>query len=420
MLYLVVIAGGKGSRLKKLYKKKSKTLAKINDIVPLRQIYNNFSNIKKKILIINKKQNDIVHFVKNNKLDFQIIKEDQYLGDGGCLSQLQNIKKFYKYKFLIVPGDLIVNLDFSKFYNFHLKKKASITIFTHPTNHLIDSDTVKLNNFSKVIKFYFKPHLKLNTISNISLSGISIINGSEIKKIKRKRSRFNLILKKSQNIFGYNSRELVKDVGTIPRLLHARKFYNLKNIKKFNINEKMPAVFLDRDGVLNKESNNVNYSNPINLFKNVAQSIKKINENHYLSVVITNQPGIAKGFFSLKHLNLSHLRMQNLLSLKGAIIDRIYFCPHYPYKGFKNEVKKFKIKCDCRKPNIGLFQRAIKDLNIDIKKSIFVGNSVVDYLASKNLKIKYYHIKNRISLKLPWVFNNTDDAIFYFFKKKLI
>ena len=119
MLCLVVIAGGKGSRLKGLYKKKSKTLAKINDVVPLRQIYNNFANIKKKFLLINKKQNDIVHFVKNNNLDFQIIQEDQYLGDGGCLSQLQNIKKFYKYKFLIVPGDLIVNLDFSKFYNFH-------------------------------------------------------------------------------------------------------------------------------------------------------------------------------------------------------------------------------------------------------------------------------------------------------------
>lgn len=420
MLCLVVIAGGKGSRLKKLYKRKSKTLVNINDIVPLKQIHNNFKNIKKKFLLINNKQSDIINFVKKKKLNFKIIKENEYFGDGGCLSQLKKIKKFYKYKFLIVPGDLIVNFNFSKFYNFHLKKKASISVFVHPTNHLIDSDTVQLNSSSKVIKFYFKPHSNINKVSNISLSGICIINGSKLKKIKEKKSSFKSILKKNQNIFGYTSREFVRDIGTIPRLLHARKFYNLKNIKKFNISNKMPAFFLDRDGVLNKESDNANYSNPTNLFTNIFKSIKRINDNGFLTVIITNQPGIAKGFFSIKYLNSAHLRMQNLLSVKGAIIDKIYFCPHHPNKGFKNEIKKFKIKCNCRKPKIGLFQKAIKDLNIDKRKSIFIGNSIADYLASKNLKIKYFHIKNRINLNNPWIFESLNSAVNFFFKKKLI
>lgn len=417
MLCLVVIAGGEGTRLKKIYKKKSKTLAKVNDIILLKQIYKNFINIKKKFLLINNKQKDIISFVKKNNLDFRIILEDQPLGDGGCLSQLKEIKNFHKYKFLIVPGDLIVNLDPSKFYNFHLKKNSSITLFVHPTNHINDSDTVILDKFCKVNKFYFKPHSLINKVSNISLSGISIVNGEEIKKIVKKKISFKSILKNSKNIFGYNSRELVKDVGTVERLVNARRFYNIKKIKKYNIKKKMPAFFLDRDGVINKELNNTYYSNPENLFEGIGKIIKKINNYGYLTVVITNQPGLAKGFFSFDHLNLSHMKMQNLLSAKGAIVDRIYFCPHHPEKGFRNEVKKLKIQCNCRKPKIGLFIKAIKDLNINKKKSVFIGNSIDDYLASKKINIKYLHIKNRIDIKHPWVFDDTIKAVNFFLKK---
>ena len=123
-----------------------------------------------------------------------------------------------------------------------------------------------------------------------------------------------------------------------------------------------------------------------------TQTIKLINESDYLAVLITNQPVIARGESSLENLKLIHNKLEFLISEKKAFLDRIYFCPHHPDRGFKGENLKFKIDCNCRKPKLGLFELAMNELNIDKKKSWIIGDSYRDIEAGNRLGIKTIYL----------------------------
>jgi len=148
------------------------------------------------------------------------------------------------------------------------------------------------------------------------------------------------------------------------------------------------AIFLDRDGVINENVKDLVKISQFNLLPNVAEAIKKINDSGYLAIIITNQPIIAKGFCTFKEMEKIHEKMKELISKKGAFIDKLYMCPHHPEKGFPGEFAELKIDCSCRKPKPGLFLQAIKELDIDPKKSWSIGDSLSDIEASKKAGIK--------------------------------
>ena len=102
---------------------------------------------------------------------------------------------------------------------------------------------------------------------------------------------------------------------------------------------------------------------------------------------------MAKGVITEKKLQSDLKNLTAFLGRKEVYIDRIYYCPHHPEKGFKNENKFYKKKCSCRKPNNGMFLKAIKDLNIDIKNSYMIGDRLTDYMAAKKTNIKFIGIK---------------------------
>ena len=148
------------------------------------------------------------------------------------------------------------------------------------------------------------------------------------------------------------------------------------------------AVFLDRDGVINENVENLTKVSQFKLIAGAAEAIKRLNDAGYLVVVITNQPIIAKGFCTFEEMEKIHDKMKKLLAKKGAHIDRIYICPHHPEKGFPGEVPELKIDCSCRKPKPGLFLQAIKELDINIKESWSIGDSKSDVEASKKAGIR--------------------------------
>lgn len=160
-----------------------------------------------------------------------------------------------------------------------------------------------------------------------------------------------------------------------------------------------PAIFFDRDGVLNKEVGNLKNIKDFVLLEGAAKSIKKVNQSHFYAVVITNQPVIAKGFCTLEELLLIHKKMETELSKGGAKLDGIYFCPHHPEKGFEGENKKYKIHCVCRKPKLGMIRQAVKDLNIDLKKSFMIGDRTVDCQMALRAGIKFIGVKTGYGLK---------------------
>lgn len=142
--------------------------------------------------------------------------------------------------------------------------------------------------------------------------------------------------------------------------------------------EPRPAVFLDRDGTLNKDVNYVSRSEQLELLDGTAEALRRINRAGYLAVVITNQSVVARGHVTLAGLETIHCHLERLLDLRGAYVDRIYACPHHPDHGFAGEVPELKVVCDCRKPATGSIDAACRDLEISRDASWFVGDTTSD------------------------------------------
>jgi mannose-1-phosphate guanylyltransferase / phosphomannomutase len=120
----------------------------------------------------------------------------------------------------------------------------------------------------------------------------------------------------------------------------------------------------------------------------VARAIHELNHNGWRTVVVTNQPVIAKGFCDEAGLQKIHNKLETLLGREHAYLDRIYFCPHHPEKGFPGERPELKMDCDCRKPKIGMIQKAAAELNIDLSQSWLIGDTTTDLQTAKNAGLK--------------------------------
>jgi D-glycero-D-manno-heptose 1,7-bisphosphate phosphatase len=184
-------------------------------------------------------------------------------------------------------------------------------------------------------------------------------------------------------MFCYDSPEYVKDMGTPDRYETVCTDYSKGLVEAKNLNNKQKAVFLDRDGTINKHVGFLSNIDDFELLPGVPEAIREINEKGFLAIVVTNQPVIARGEATYKQLQEIHNKMETLLGLKGAYLDGIYFCPHHPHKGYEGEVPELKIECDCRKPKPGLILKAARDFNIDLSQSWIIGDGENDIRAGK-------------------------------------
>jgi D-glycero-D-manno-heptose 1,7-bisphosphate phosphatase len=137
---------------------------------------------------------------------------------------------------------------------------------------------------------------------------------------------------------------------------------------------KRPAVFLDRDGTINEEMGYINHPSRFVLLDGVGEALSALNRSGFLVMVMTNQSGVARGYFPLELLTEIHERMKGLLALKGARIDAVYFCPHHP----DGVVPEYSFGCDCRKPKTGMFRQAMQDFDIELERSFVVGDRLKD------------------------------------------
>ena len=145
-----------------------------------------------------------------------------------------------------------------------------------------------------------------------------------------------------------------------------------------------PAVFLDRDGTINEEVGYLSRLDLLKLIPGTPEAIRLINEAGMITVVVTNQSGVARGYFSEDFVETVHRRINEMLQEQGARIDRFYFCPHHPVYGNG----PYKIACSCRKPESGLFLRASEELDIDLARSYVVGDMLKDIDAGKRVGAK--------------------------------
>jgi D-glycero-D-manno-heptose 1,7-bisphosphate phosphatase len=143
-----------------------------------------------------------------------------------------------------------------------------------------------------------------------------------------------------------------------------------------------PAVFLDRDGTVNEQMGYINHLSRFRLLPRAAQAIRLFNEQGIPVVIVTNQSGLARGYFPDAVLAEVHERMNRLLAEAGAHLDGIYVCPHHP----EAVVAKYRAVCDCRKPKTGLLTRAAADLDLDLGRSYIVGDRWSDLKAAERCR----------------------------------
>lgn len=134
------------------------------------------------------------------------------------------------------------------------------------------------------------------------------------------------------------------------------------------------AVFLDRDGTINEEVGYVNHLERFYLLPGVAEAIRLLNQNGLKVIVVTNQSGVARGYFPESFIHRVHQKMEECLKEEGAHLDGIYYCPHHPDAG----EPPYRQRCRCRKPETGLIEEAVKDLGIDCSRSYMVGDRGAD------------------------------------------
>ena len=158
------------------------------------------------------------------------------------------------------------------------------------------------------------------------------------------------------------------------------------NENKIKYKKKLrPAIFLDRDGVINKDLGYVYKKKDFIWRKDIFRFVKKYNTKNYFVFIITNQSGIGRGYYNEKDLKKLHTWMLNKFKNKGCKIDQIYFSPYYKY----SKIKKYRTDIKMRKPNIGMILKAQKDFNVDIKKSFLIGDSKRDKLTAIKSGMKF-------------------------------
>lgn len=397
---VVLMAGGRGTRISELFPDIPKPLIPIQGIPVLeREICSlrdqGFTDI---ILTIGYMAEKIKsYFSDGNKwgVNISYFVEEKPLGNAGALFFLD-----LKEDFLLLNADAVFDVDFNRMVAFHKQHGGLVTLFTHPNSHPYDSGLIISGEDGKVEKWlakederplYYKNRVNagLHVISPKALE-LSGVNKEEIgKEIDGKVKKVDLdrqILKPlcgTGTMFCYDSPEYVKDMGTPERFHQVEEDFKKGVVQAKNLQNKQKAIFLDRDGTINKYVGFLRKEEVFELLPGVAEAIKRINKSGYLAVVVTNQPVIARGEVTFEGLETIHNKMETLLGMEGAYLDGIYFCPHHPHSGYEGEVKELKIECDCRKPKPGMLLKAAEDLNIDLSQSYMVGDGENDIKAGK-------------------------------------
>ncbi|NBJ02566.1 HAD-IIIA family hydrolase [Lachnospiraceae bacterium] len=331
--------------------------------------------------------------------------EEQPLGNAGALFKLWEAGKLDG-DFLLLNADSMFDVDFKRFIRFHQEHNGLATLFTHPNNHPYDSGLI-ISSEAGVVKQWLtkediRPQWYKNSVNaglhilNIELlecSGINPMNIDADHKVDLDRDILKPLVSTGR-IFAYDSPEYVKDMGTSERFRQVSVDLRNGSVSRRNLSKPQKAIFLDRDGTINRYIGFLCDIDDFELIEDAACAIRLINDSGYLVIVCTNQPVIARGEVTVEQLKTIHNKMETLLGKEGAYLDKIYYCPHHPDKGFEGEIKSLKFDCDCRKPKTGMLLQAANDFNIEMEHSWMIGDGERDIRAGKNAGCKTVLIRS--------------------------
>ena len=389
----VIMAGGKGSRIAAVRSDIPKPLMPIDGIPVLEReitslVSQGFDDI---IITVSHLGHKIIDYFGdgsgcssitgkpfNAKITYFV--EDTPLGNAGALFQ---IKDQLTDDFLLLNADAVFDIDFKRFVHAHYEFGGLVTLFVHGNSHPYDSGLLITDENNSVLEWLTKEDKRPEWYFNCVNAGLHVVNKQVLEqvidtpKIDLDRQILKPLAGKNK-MFVYNSPEYVEDMGTPERYEKVQRACKNGLLNARNLLNKQKAIFIDRDGTINKYIPFLNSIAEFELIPGVSDAIKKINESGYLAIVVTNQPVIARGELTIHELSEMHKKMETLLGLEGCYINDIFVCPHHPDKGFEGEVEALKIDCNCRKPKPGLLLAAAEKYNIDLTQSWMIGDSPCD------------------------------------------
>ena len=397
MKQLVILAGGLGTRLKALLGDMPKPMIPIGG-KPLLEIQvelarkHGFTDI----LIFACYRADLIeaHFGDGRRwgVTIRYVVEKEPLGTAGAVlagfDQLAD-------DFVVMYGDTMINVDLDRLWRTHLESGADATLLLHPNDHPLDSDLVEAAGDGWITAFYNRPHPADRWIQNLVNAGLYVIRKQSImawapppRHLDFGKDLFPDMLRQDRKLLAYNSPEYIKDIGTPHRYEKICAEFASGLVARSSFTTPQPAVFLDRDGTLNREVNGVLSPTQLELLPDAAEAVRELNHHGLRAVVVTNQPVIAKGFCSTADVEEVHRKLETELGREHAFLDRVYYCPHHPQSGFDGERRELKIECSCRKPKPGMLLQAARELNLDLANSWMIGDTAADVGAGRNAGVR--------------------------------
>jgi len=398
----VIIAGGKGSRMGALGEALPKAL------LPLagRPLLDYSLSLLQKYSVTNvtictghlaQKIEEFVGSGSRWGLNVRYSRESSPLGTAGCIRAIDPLPSS---DFLVLYADVLVEMDLSLLIKTHRAAKADATLVVHPNDHPFDSDLVELDYASdNIVGIHKKPHPSEIWRPNLVTAALYMMNPALMdilapgEKADCAHDLFPRALRAGRHLVAYRTAEYLKDAGTPARLIEAEEDIRTGRVAHSNREKARPAVFLDRDGVINREVDLLHDPNLLEILPGVSAAIRRLNRAGWLTVVATNQPVVARGLCGEDRVREIHAKLESLLGKEGAFVDAIYYCPHHPDRGFPGENPAYKIACSCRKPNTGMIEAAAKHFNIDVPASFFVGDTTVDVRTAKNCAMQSVLVK---------------------------
>ena len=393
---VVIIAGGQGTRIASVNSEIPKAMIPING----KPIIEYQVEIAKRygfhdfIFIIGYLGDLIESYFQDGSqwgVSISYYRETTPLGTAGALGYL---KEELTEDFFVFYGDTVMDFDMLHMLNYHRTKQADATLFLHPNAHPYDSDIVDIDAQGKVRGFHHKPHPDGFIAHNMVNAALFIFSPKVLEKIDMgvkchiEKHVLPRCIAGGMNLYGYVSAEYIKDMGTPDRYYAVCDDVISGKVARLNRAYSRPAIFLDRDGVINYEVDLLHRVEQMQLIPGAAEAIRRINQMGYLAILVTNQPVIARNLCSFEELEHIHMQMETLLGHEHAYVNAIYYCPHHPDAGYPEERKEYKIRCNCRKPAPGMLLQAAKDWNIDLENSYMIGDSQRDVEAGHNAGVK--------------------------------
>jgi len=381
---LVIISGGLGTRLRTVLGDLPKPMAEIAG-KPLLQhqiecaARYGFTDV----LLLTSYRSEVIEQFFGNGEQFGVrlayCVDETPLGTAGAVLAARDLLQD---RFAVSYGDTLFDLDLDRLWKWHEQHGAEVTLLLHPNDHPQDSDLVEMDRAGRVLAFHGYPHPEGLLVRNCVNAAFYILEKTALSaypvpegKLDFGKELFPRMVTEGCRIFGYESREYIKDMGTPERLEKVRRDFASGKVGRRNFSHPVPAVFLDRDGTVVRDPGWINDPATVELLPGAGEAIRRLNRSEYLTVLVTNQPVIARGECDEATLERIHARMEALLGADGAFLDAIYYCPHHPDSGFPGERPELKIKCTCRKPAPGMLLQAAKELNIDLSCSWMIGDS---------------------------------------------